>query len=134
MLRYIHQNPVNAGLSKTAGDYAWSSYNAYINPKPAQLTNTEFALEMIGKVEFVKFNNQVNDDKCLEIEAIKFRLTDEQAKKVIIKISKCNNASEFQVLDIEERDKYIKALKEKDLSVRQISRLTGINFGIVRRI
>ena len=105
VLRYIHQNPVNAGLSKTVGDYIWSSYNEYINPKEDPLTDSEFALEMIGKDEFVKFNNQINDDKCLEMEDIKFRLTDEQAKKVMVKISKCKNANEFQVLDIEKRDK-----------------------------
>ncbi len=134
VLGYIHQNPVKAGLSKTVDEYIWSSYNEYILPKQKQLADTEFALEMIGKDEFVKFNNQINDDNCLEMEAIKFRLTDEQAKKIMAKISKCQDASEFQELDIDKRDEYIKAFKENNLSVRQISRLTGINFGIVRRI
>jgi len=73
-------------------------------------------------------------DKFLELEDKKFRLTDEQAKKVMAKISKCNSASEFQALDIKKRDKYIRAFKENDMSVRQISRLTGINFGIIRKI
>ena len=134
VLRYIHQNPVKAALSKTVDEYSWSSYHEYINPKKDQLTDTDFTLEMIGKDEFIKFNNQMNDDKCLELEDFKFRLTDEQAKKIIVKISKCKSASEFQELDIIKRDRFIKAFKENDLSVRQISRLTGINFGIVRRI
>jgi putative transposase len=133
VLRYIHQNPFQAGISKTV-DYKWSSYHEYISPKEDQLTDTEFALEMTGKDEFVNFNNQINDDKCLELEDIKFRLTDEQAKKVMTKISKCNNVSEFQTLDIKKRDNYIRAFKENDMSVRQISRLTGMNFGIVRKI
>ncbi len=134
VLRYIHQNPVKAGLSKTVDEYNWSSYHEYITPKKDQLTDTEIALEMIGKDEFIKFNNQMNDDQCLELQDIKFRLTDEQAKKVMLKISKCNSASEFQELDINKRNEYIRGFKENDLSVRQISRLTGINFGIVRRI
>ena len=134
VLRYIHQNPVNAGLTETVDEYQWSSYNEYINPKQIQLTDTNVALEMIGKDEFIRFHHQINDDKCLEMEVVKFRLTDEQAKKVMAKISKCTNASEFQELDAEKRDRYIKALNENDLSVRQISRLTGVNFGIVRRI
>ncbi len=133
VLRYIHQNPVKAGMSETV-DYIWSSYNAYINPKRDQLTDTEFALEMIGKEEFIRFNNQANDDKCLELEDIKFRLTDEHAKEVMLKISKCNNASEFQELALDKRDKFIREFKENELSIRQISRLTGVNFGIVRRI
>jgi REP element-mobilizing transposase RayT len=134
VLRYIHQNPVNANISKKVDGYLWSSYNEYINPKVRQLTDSDFVLEMIGKDEFVRFNNQVNDDKCLELEDKKFRLTDEQAKKEMAKISKCDNSSEFQELDIKKRDKFIRAFKENDMSVRQISRLTGVNFGIVRKI
>lgn len=30
VLRYIHQNPVKAGLTKTSQEYNWSSYNDYI--------------------------------------------------------------------------------------------------------
>jgi len=134
VLRYIHQNPVNANISKKVDGYLWSSYNEYINPKVGQLTDIGFVLEMIGKTEFVRFNNQVNEDKCLELEDKKFRLTDEQAKKEMAKISKCDNSSEFQELDIKKRDKFIRAFKENDMSVRQISRLTGVNFGIVRKI
>lgn len=134
VLRYIHQNPVNANISKRVESYLWSSYNDYINPKVGQLTDTDFVLEMIGKDEFVNFNNQINNDKCLELEDKKFRLTDEQAKKVMAKISKCNNASEFQELEIKKRDKFIRVFKENDMSVRQNSRLTGVNFGIVRKI
>ena len=30
VLRYIHQNPVKAGISKNVRSYPWSSYNEYI--------------------------------------------------------------------------------------------------------
>lgn len=30
VLRYIHQNPIKAGIVKRIEDYRWSSYNAYI--------------------------------------------------------------------------------------------------------
>jgi predicted transposase YdaD len=63
-----------------------------------------------------------------------FRLSDIDAKRVIQKISKCENATEFQALEKKQRDKYIKRLKEKGLSIRQISRLTGISFAIVRKL
>lgn len=133
VLRYIHQNPVKAGVSNTV-NYAWSSYNAYLNPEKDSLTDTTFALEMIGKEEFVRFNNQTNDDKCLDAQEAKLRLTDEQAKTIITQISKCNSAAAFQELSVDKRDKCIRAFKENGLSIRQISRLTGIYYGIVRRI
>jgi transposase len=50
------------------------------------------------------------------------------------KVCKCTNTTEIQTIESEQRNKYIKKLKEKGLSIRQISRLTGISKGIVERI
>ncbi|MFO7761601.1 MAG: transposase, partial [Desulfobia sp.] len=32
LLRYIHRNPVRAGLSKTVAEYQWSSHKGYVSP------------------------------------------------------------------------------------------------------
>lgn len=56
-----------------------------------------------------------------------------EVKKIISKVSNCNNTTEFQALEIKYRNQYIKKLKEEGLSIRQISRLTGVSFGIVRK-
>ena len=61
------------------------------------------------------------------------RVTDGQAKKLIEKISKCHTVAEFQALPPATRDKYLKKLNEKGLSLRQTSRLTGIPLSIVRK-
>ncbi len=55
-------------------------------------------------------------------------------KGTVHKVCKCTNTTEIQILESEQRNKYIKKLKEKGLSIRQISRLTGIGKGIVERI
>ena len=62
------------------------------------------------------------------------RVTDEQARRIIEMYTKCQNASDFQRLDVATRNQYLKLLKAHGLSIRQISRLTGISFGVVRRI
>ncbi len=134
VLRYIHQNPIKAKLCKRIDDYKLSSYNDYINPKEGQVTDIDFALGMLSKDEFIRFHSEKNYDECLEIEENDFRLNDEEAKVIIFKVSKCKSVADFQALEIKKRDKYIKKLKEKDLSIRQISRLTGISFGIVRKV
>lgn len=132
VLRYIHQNPVKAGICKRVEDYKYSSYKEYITK--TWLVNTDFVFDMISKKEFVRYNNEVNFDKCLEIEeTTKIRVTDEQAKRIIKKISNCENSTEFQALDPRLRDEYIAILKQNGLSIRQISRLTGISFGVVRK-
>ena len=61
------------------------------------------------------------------------RVTDEQARKIIYKYSKCNNVSDFQKLNDKQRDKYIETFRKKGLSIRQISRLTGVSFGVARK-
>lgn len=133
VLRYIHQNLVKTGICKIASEYKDSSYNDYITTKENQLTDTGFVLEMMSKEQFIRFNNEPNNDKCLEIEDT-VRINDNEAKKIIYKISKCNSTAEFQALDVKARDKCLKELKEKGLSIRQIERLTGINRGLVLKI
>ena len=34
LVRYIHANPVKAGLAEDAAQYPWSSHNAYLSPAP----------------------------------------------------------------------------------------------------
>ncbi len=134
VLRYIHQNPVQAGLCYTCGDYAYSSYHEYLKPEENQLTDVEFGLGMISREQFIEFNNQQNDDKCLEVDDNSFRIMDAEAKKIIFKVSNCKSTAEFQRLELKQRDQFVIELKEEGLSLRQISRLTGLSFGIVRKL
>ena len=133
VLRYIHQNPVKAGLCKTVNDYENSSYNEYY--KKSDLIDCDFVFDIVSKNEFARFNNEKVFDTCLDIEdKPKIKVTDEQAKKIIEKISKCKNVAEFQGLDIGIRDKYLRRFKEKGISIRQISRLTGTSYYLVQKI
>lgn len=131
VLRYIHQNPLKAGVCKSIDGYNFSSYNEYV--KKADLVDTDFCLGIIDKEQFIDFNNEYNEDTCLEIEKDNFRFTDDEAGEIIFKISKCRTITQFQNLNIEKRDKYLKLLRDNGLSIRQISRLTGIGFNIVRK-
>ena len=42
--------------------------------------------------------------------------------------------SEFQILERAHRDEYIKKFRKHGLSIRQISRLTGISKGVIEKI
>ena len=133
VIRYIHQNPVKAGICKEIEDYPYSSFKEYIDR--AQIVDVEFILNMRDLERFVKFNKIKNDDKCLDIvDKAKIRVTDEQAKLIIKKISKCDSVAEFQALDLKNRDKLIGKFKDKGVSIRQISRLTGVSKGIIEKI
>ena len=132
VLRYIHQNPVKAGIDGL--NYKFSSYNEYLNEKDGQLTDVDFVYEMISKDQFVSFNIEANDDEFLDLELDDFRLTDAEARAIILAISKCKTVTEFQGLDIEHRNRYLMESKENGISIRQLSRLTGVSKGIVEKI
>ena len=133
VLRYIHQNPTKAGLCKGVGDYAYSSYQEYFNE--SSFVDRADVLNLMTIDEFVGLNQQTSDTVCMDIvDKPVVRVTDEQARELIRKISKCENVSDFQNLDTEQRNKYLKKLREKGLSIRQLSRLTGISFSVIRNI
>ena len=129
VIRYIHQNPIKAGICKNIDGYKFSSYNEYINKQ--NLVDIDFCLSIIDKEEFIEFNNEFNDDVCLDISDNDFRLTDDEALKIIWKICKCKSVSDFQKLDKVKRNYYIEEFYQQGLSIRQISRLTGLSRKVV---
>lgn len=133
VLRYIHQNPVKAGLVNTIKEYTYSSYHFYMEPKGNQLVDIDLIMGMMSLKQFEEYQNEANDDICLDLTEQTYRMTDEQAKKIIYKLSKCKNISEFQNLEPDVRNKCVSELRASGLSVRQISRLTGISKGIVEK-
>ncbi len=58
VLRYIHQNPVKAGICQTVSEYTESSYNDYINPSAGSITDTEFALSLLSRDQFTRYHNE----------------------------------------------------------------------------
>ena len=134
VLRYIHQNPLKAGIVETLKHYPWSSYHAYIHRNP--LVDIDFALKMFAgdKEEaltlFMRFNEQKTYEKCLDVEEKK-RLTDQKAQEIINKVCEVRSVDDWRKLDRNTRDSNLRKLKQEGLSVRQIARLTGLNRGIV---
>ena len=133
VIRYIHRNPVKAGIVEKVDQYEYSSYTEYTEDEIG-LVDKSFIYEHISKEGFIGYNNETTDDKCMDIEDYVFRISDEDARDIIKKIAGCATTTELQLFDREERNKCIKKMKKKGLSIRQISRLTGISFAIVRNI
>ncbi len=132
VLRYIHRNPIKAGLVDGVEAYEYSSYNEYVYG--SDLIDTEYVFEIMSKEELQQFNQEESLDKCLDVEdKTRVRVIDEEAKIIIAKISKCKNATEFQYLKNNFQEKYIKKFYDKGISIRQISRLCGVSKGRVEK-
>jgi hypothetical protein len=132
VIRYIHQNPINAGICKEIDEYEFSSYNCYLRGD-SNFIDTDYIFAMISMEAVINFSKEKHNNECLEFDENPNRLSDADAKEIIQKISGCKNSSEFQTLENTQRDEYIKELRANGLSIRQICRLTGISFAIVRK-
>jgi len=61
LLRYIHRNPVKAGLCSKVSDYPWNSYHEYIDSNT--LVNIDYPLSVLAKRKdqaFAAFKELVN--------------------------------------------------------------------------
>ena len=130
VVRYIHQNPEKAKLAFTS-EYRWSSYREYLGTPT--LADTALVLELLNdRNGFAEFHRQEEQQPCIELEEVK-RINDEKATMLILELAQVKNPFQLQELDLPERKRIIKLLKEKGLTVRQIARLTNINRGIIAR-
>ena len=134
VLRYIHQNPLKAGLHKNIADYKWSSYGEYIGAQ--KIIDAHFALSLFSDdkemaiKEFARFHDIPGCDFCLETDE-KLKLKDDEAKEKIMKICNVTRCTNVQLLEPENKNQCLRVLKNEGLSTRQIARLTGISRGII---
>ena len=132
-LRYIHRNPVKAGMCSEPEEYSFSSYLQYKNEENG-IADTDFILSMVSAEELIQFTNQPNDDVFIDIsEKQQKRPTDREAKEIMISVCGNLSAAEFQTFGRRERDEFLVRLKEKGLSITQINRLTGVSRTIISR-
>ncbi|MEA4961018.1 REP-associated tyrosine transposase [Lutispora sp.] len=137
VLRYIHQNPMKAGIVKDIAQYKWSSYREYIG-KP-NIISPDFALDMFSpnrksSIElFCSFNNQKNSDMCLEDDK-KARVSDVELKQLLFKLGVIDS-KELKNQDKNKRNEIVRKLKEVNgVTVRQLSRITGLSKSQIGRI
>ena len=138
VLRYIHQNPVKAGLSSTC-DYPWSSYRAYAGLKGAvwpDLVSTRMGLELLGgKRGVLDFHAFVDySSHCCDIGRGRRLVGDGEAMAVAVAVLEGVSPNAVGGLARSERDAAIRALRAAGLSVRQVERLTGVSRGVVASI
>ena len=133
VFRYILQNPVKAGLCSKPEDYQYSSAKEYLLGGRG-ITNTGYINDLIGKDVLYQFVNIENDDECLEIkENVRKGVTDETALNSIRKKWKNGIPAVGKLGERTELNKAISDLVKSGISMRQLSRLTGLSIRIIDR-
>ncbi|MBM7648416.1 REP element-mobilizing transposase RayT [Bacillus ectoiniformans] len=136
VLRYIHQNPLKAGLARTVFESKWTSLHEYLHK--TSLVDIDYALSMFSPnrkkaIElFIQYMQEKNDDKCLD-DWRKTMITDKEVRDQMRKLG-VENMSALQQMEREDRDEVLAALKQLEgVSIRQISRVTGFSKSVVHR-
>jgi REP element-mobilizing transposase RayT len=137
VLRYIHQNPIKAGLTKGIEQYAWSSYGEYIGE--AEIVNVEFMLGMFDEdrekavKKLITFHMETNNDKCLEVTEDRRTLPDKELRQFVINRYNMELAS-LQSQPLQTQREVLGVLKGLEgVSLRQLSRLTGFTVNKIFR-
>ena len=134
VIRYIHRNPVKAGIAKLE-EYPWSSYHEYTG-RP-WICSIDFPLGAFGSVEeFERFHAIEADDTCLDVHLKRTKtrgMSDDFALEIARDVLGATKPEELKTLDTPLRNREIVKLKKAGLTILQIERLTGIGRGSVQR-
>ena len=118
--RYIALNPVKAGLCSEPEDYPWCSYSA-IAGKNMRIPCAALPVDTTaGQLrEFIRSEQP-------EIHPFPEQIPDREAESILLKLTGLRSAELLGALPKETRQQFYTVLVDSGLSVRQISRLTGI--------
>lgn len=139
LMRYIHQNPVKAGLCRKTEDYKYSSYAYYAvdaqktGTLNKELIDTETVFGIIGRDELAAYMEEENDDKFMDIDDGIRRISDAEATEMIRSKTGLQSPTQLQKADRAMRDRIIAELNEEGVTMRQIERITGLSHGVVQR-
>ena len=130
VFRYILQNPWKARICRPE-EYAWSSWNTLTGRK--SVCNIDAAVDAAGDLQaLAAFVAAETDDAFLDIENNGIT-TESQALERAMKITGGVNPQKIAAYDKKTRDMILAKMKKAGISVRQISRLTGLNRNVVQR-
>lgn len=137
VLRYIHQNPMKAALARNVFDSKWTSINEYL--KKANLVDVDVGFGLFSKDRnkaikmFIQYMNESNCDQCLD-DFVKVRISDQKVREYLIQLGISNNST-IQRMERGARDEVLSKLKKLNgVSLRQLSRITGISKSVIDRV
>ncbi len=131
VFRYILMNPVKARLCGRPEQYPYSSAAEYLDGKDG-ITDTALIRGILGEEGVKEFICRENDDRCMEMDEMpRKRVTDEEARKMIERelgslMPAAGKAKERTTLNTS-----IYKLVHAGISIRQLSRLTGLSKKII---
>lgn len=128
VLRYIHYNPLKAGICDELGDYEWSSYNEYDSSR-SDIASIDFIEELITREQFDDLHSKKTSmdnivwDYIIESQVTK--ISEERLEEIFAHL-KANYGCE-ELIGI------LKKMKIADKKVKSMLNLTKKEYEIYRK-
>jgi putative transposase len=135
LARYIHQNPVKAGMVERVSDYKWSSYMCYLNGKSsfAKILDTDTILgffsedRKIALKKFEEFMNEESEEAFLDLKEDKNDMDGDAARELFEKML-LDQGLKKKGKKLHQMESLIKEFRAKtNLSIRKIADIAGSN-------
>ena len=142
VIRYVHNNPIKAGMVEKPDQYKWSSYDSYMRPEKSKLVEAAYILgkhaQDVKKAieEFKSFSTEEDDTKFLEENNTLIRTLTEGREYIDKYLEKewPGLSKETILAEKGNRDKVINELRSNTgLSIRKIAELLDIHRRVVER-
>ena len=140
VIRYVHNNPVKAGMVEKVGDYKWSSFKTYLE-KDFDSVNAQmqFVMNLFSnsREQFVLFHEEKDDNEYLEIKEDRQKYREEKAQEIINECCKRHGIIEAHQMkgDKTVMNELITELVDRSgMSYRAIACLLEMNYNAVRDV
>ena len=140
LIRYIHQNPVAAGIVPKVGDYAWSSWVEYTESRPClfPVCTLSHIFERVSKADMIELVNTplAKTSTFMDAETRNTRtdMSDEEIYEYLDSRYGIKAATIIATLSKGLQSDIVRDLRQQGAGLRQLVRLTGITYGILRKM
>lgn len=145
LLRYIHRNPVKAGLCKNVANYGWSSYSEYSTCP--YMIDTDYPLSFFSAdrtkalAAFIKYLNleKVVEDADPIMQPFDRQLINEEHKHLMHQLYTTSTTAQQKCQDhnftnLSQRDSNIKELRANGISIKRVAEMLNISTWQVRNV
>ena len=136
LMRYIHQNPIAAGLTTSVADYPWSSWQEYENHTKGQTlcVNIKSVLRQMPMTDLraLVFEPLPKAAQFLDFDNESRKKTDDEVRSYLSDRFELRAPIDLQNYSRDRQKDILREAKEFGGSLRQLERLTGISINIIR--
>ncbi|MDO8685896.1 MAG: hypothetical protein Q7J78_04405, partial [Clostridiales bacterium] len=153
LTKYIHRNPIKAGIVTAPKEYRWSSYNSYLgndNNFHERIINTDIVLGLLAedadiataRRKFIEFMNEDENESYIDLSDYFIDLPDnidvldeKEAREIFDKMIKEEKYNRNENIEAGLNNDFLKEFRKRTkLSIRSIAAITGINKDKINKI